>query len=567
MLLRSSLNHRFRAFGSQVVIPSRSFATHSAPPSLANAGLALDPELARTQGTVQLLEDIPNSHLSETRRGLPAFTISRDRGFLPRDDPVMNLPPAFSALDSLLQRMTLIQPDGQPGLLAQGKFGQAVIAELCESHVSLEIIKAIDLAIADNDQNLLSALFRDYSFLTSAYLLEPVDLHYKQTGEYCIGRDILPAPIAIPFKKLADALGHFPYMEYASSYALQNFARINPEEPISYDNLRLIRGFQDRNKSSSESGFILVHVDMVAHSGKLISAIEKALGAVATSDRASFNTALDEMYQAYQKINASMHTMWGHSKPADYLKFRSFIFGTGPGKRLNKMFPNGVFYEGVSNEPLYFRGESGANDSMIPVGDNLLEITARLPQNEFTAILRDFRTYRPKTQRDYVESVEARATAYQVKRFAEADRTSLALYVLNVDQIREFRDRHWKFTKSYILEHTTYGIATGGSPIATYLPSNLTTVLNVLGDACKMLGNKPLVGQVELPSEYLVAIDECRVKVGPQKAGLDKEVEAIVARQTAKESGHDRSITSLLESHPDEKKGLQRGPVGCDGVG
>lgn len=89
---------------------------------------------------------------------------------------------------------------------------------------------------------------------------------------------------------------------------------------------------------------------------------------------------------------------------------------------------------------------------MIPVGDNLLEITARLPQNEFTAILRDFRTYRPKTQRDYVESVESRATAYQVKRFAEADPTSLALYALNVDQIREFRDRHWKFTKSYILE-------------------------------------------------------------------------------------------------------------------
>lgn len=82
-----------------------------------------------------------------------------------------------------------------------------------------------------------------------------------------------------------------------------------------------------------------------------------------------------------------------------------------------------------------------------------------------------------------------------------------------------------------------------------------------------MLGNKPLVDQVDLPSEYLMAIDECRAKVGVQKAALDKEVAAIVARQTAKESGHDRNITSLLESHADEKKGLQRGPVGCDGVG
>jgi hypothetical protein len=29
------------------------------------------------------------------------------------------------------------------------------------------------------------------------------------------------------------------------------------------------------------------------------------------------------------------------------------------------MFPNGVIYEGVSTEPQYFRGESGANDSMV----------------------------------------------------------------------------------------------------------------------------------------------------------------------------------------------------------
>jgi indoleamine 2,3-dioxygenase len=30
------------------------------------------------------------------------------------------------------------------------------------------------------------------------------------------------------------------------------------------------------------------------------------------------------------------------------------------------MFPNGVVYEGVNeNKPLYFRGESGANDSMV----------------------------------------------------------------------------------------------------------------------------------------------------------------------------------------------------------
>lgn len=53
--------------------------------------------------------------------------------------------------------------------------------------------------------------------------------------------------------------------------------------------------------------------------------------------------------------------MWKKSKPGDYTSFRTFIFGITS----QSMFPNGVVYEGVSEEPMSFRGESGANDSMV----------------------------------------------------------------------------------------------------------------------------------------------------------------------------------------------------------
>ena len=53
--------------------------------------------------------------------------------------------------------------------------------------------------------------------------------------------------------------------------------------------------------------------------------------------------------------------MWGKSKPGDYTSFRTFIFGITS----QSMFPHGVVYEGVSDEPMSFRGESGANDSMV----------------------------------------------------------------------------------------------------------------------------------------------------------------------------------------------------------
>lgn len=54
--------------------------------------------------------------------------------------------------------------------------------------------------------------------------------------------------------------------------------------------------------------------------------------------------------------------MWANSKPHEYLSFRVFIFGITS----QSMFPNGVVYDGVlDNKPLHFRGESGANDSMV----------------------------------------------------------------------------------------------------------------------------------------------------------------------------------------------------------
>lgn len=52
---------------------------------------------------------------------------------------------------------------------------------------------------------MISALFRDYAFLTSAYVLEPVDVEFRKSGVYTTGRSVLPRELAVPMKKLADA--------------------------------------------------------------------------------------------------------------------------------------------------------------------------------------------------------------------------------------------------------------------------------------------------------------------------------------------------------------------------
>ena len=169
--------------------------------------------------------------------------------------------------------------------------------------------------------------------------------------------------------------------------------------------------------------------------------------------------------------------MWAKSSPGSYTQFRTFIFGI----QSQSMFPNGVIYEGVSEEPLSFRGESGANDSMIPLCDNLLQVS--MPSTPLTDILKDFRSYRPGNHRDFLEWVDRSSRACQLKRYALADTESAALYVAALDQVRDFRWRHWCFAREYILKTTDHPTATGGSPIVTWLPNQLQAVLTQILEA------------------------------------------------------------------------------------
>ncbi|KXN73283.1 hypothetical protein CONCODRAFT_36004 [Conidiobolus coronatus NRRL 28638] len=396
------------------------------------------------------------------------FFVSPKNGFLPRQDPLKELPAQFDKLEDLLQRMPLRLKDGSPGLLWKGEFGDAVKSELPFYDVS-----------GVEDPRLLAALYRDYTFAASSYLLEPCDIQYRNQGEYGLGRQVLPKSIAVPLSIVADKIGAKPFMEYAMCYSLYNYKRENPRDEMpNYKELSLIRGFA---MTPDEHGFILVHVAMVAHSGNLIKYSLDTLKAVHENDRQKFDTAIKGYLDTMEQVNQVMETMWGRSQPEQYLNFRTFIMGS----KNQPMFPNGVIYEGTPDEatPRFYRGESGANDSMIPLSDNLFQVTASLPDNPLTRVLKDFRTYRPVNHHHYLNYVQEQADTVGVRQFAEKDPNSLALYLGNLDQIRAFRHRHWLFTKEYIIKRTTHPVATGGSPIVTWLPNQLASVMTIMQDS------------------------------------------------------------------------------------
>ncbi|KAJ4418367.1 hypothetical protein N0V82_005648 [Gnomoniopsis sp. IMI 355080] len=198
-----------------------------------------------------------------------------------------------------------------------------------------------------------------------------------------------------------------------------------------------------------------------------------------------------------------METMWMKSKPLDYTTFRTFIFGITS----QSMFPNGVVYEGINDgKPMSFRGESGANDSMIPTMDNFLQIP--MPDTPLTEILKDFRKYRPSNHRAFLAHVRDRSIAVNMREFAlqlnnasaadpkaetdEAVWESRRLWIQLLNQVRDFRWRHWCFGKEYILKMTSHPTATGGSPIITWLPNQLIAVLRDMKNIASLIGEERL---------------------------------------------------------------------------
>jgi indoleamine 2,3-dioxygenase len=103
-------------------------------------------------------------------------------------------------------------------------------------------------------------------------------------------------------------------------HRLYNWKRVNPAGPVSFDNMELVRSFSGEQ---SETGFILVHVAMVAHTNHLVKNCLDILEHTRNKDRQAFNAALQGYQQAMRRINREMDSMWLKSKPEDYEKFRS----------------------------------------------------------------------------------------------------------------------------------------------------------------------------------------------------------------------------------------------------
>jgi indoleamine 2,3-dioxygenase len=144
-----------------------------------------------------------------------------------------------------------------------------------------------------------------------------------------------------------------------------------------------------------------------------------------------------------------------------------------------------------------------------------------MPNNPMTDILREFRSYRPENHNSWLTWVDKSAQQVHLADYAEQDAQSLSLYIQLLDQVRDFRNRHWMFAKEYIIKRTNHPVATGGSPMATWLPNQLNTVLQRIQDKVQILNERFGKETDTFDNELITFINK---RATGQQVGLQRDV-------------------------------------------
>ncbi|MCX7702074.1 MAG: indoleamine 2,3-dioxygenase [Gemmataceae bacterium] len=336
------------------------------------------------------------------------------RGFLPEPDPATHFPAGseLSFLDELGRDL--------PSLLQDPGFRQYAR--------ELTIPPWRDPVTAENLPYLRLYYVR-LGFLASAYINQ-VPLPPET---------VLPRNIAVPLRHVCELLQRPPILSY-DGYALYNWKRFRPDGPIALGNIDTIQNFVHMY---DEHWFILVHVEIEAIAADILRAIhEFQLGG-------DLNLSLRTMADAVWRQVAVLKRIPEKMDPNLYFKtFRPYI----------RFFEN-VVYEGVDEKPTSYRGETGAQSSIMPALVSFLKIPHR--PSLLTDHLAEMRRFMPVEHRALLAEIESLPP---VKPLAAKEPFNELL-----EAMATFREVHFGWAELYIHRHVQDPRGTGGTPYRQWL--------------------------------------------------------------------------------------------------
>jgi indoleamine 2,3-dioxygenase len=359
-----------------------------------------------------------------------------ESGFLPVRDPAVRLSnPAFKDIERLGMDL--------PRLVHERSFRLASMDYL---NPQLDWEAALSAA---NDQE-IERLFMLFSYFASAYVHSP--------GLEAVTK--IPSQIAVPLVRLAREVDRPPILSYAS-YCLHNWRRTDPAGPVALGNIQLLQNFSlPRAGKEDEDWFVLVHVDIEARAGAGLQAVSTAKYAIAQDDPGLLEGLLEMTATSFEKMNTTLSRMpEGCSPEVYYNKVRPYIFG----------FTDIVYEECFGNTPQTYRGETGAQSSIVPTMLAALGVCHK--SSLLTQHLEDLRNYMPRPHREFIrDQISVRDYVVRVSSDAKGQGPrAKQLYNECIMQLVAFRSRHFEYAVNYIEKKVTNPIATGGTPYIPWL--------------------------------------------------------------------------------------------------
>ncbi|MGI1669265.1 MAG: indoleamine 2,3-dioxygenase [Neptuniibacter sp.] len=252
----------------------------------------------------------------------------------------------------------------------------------------------------------------------------------------------LPANLARPLCKIAKMMQRPPILSY-DGYALYNWRRFDLKKPIELGNIDTLQNFVHLY---DEHWFILVHIEIEVKAAEILDAVLSLQDEVGPRqvDAAleQITVAMTGIIQVLQRIPERM------SDELYYSKFRPYI---GQFRE--------VVYEGVNMEPISFRGETGAQSSIMPLLTEFMKIPHQ--NNKLTRHLYDMRQYMPAEHQLLLEQVRAMP---DIKLIANSTKFDAVL-----EQMACFREVHYHWAIKYIARRCNDQQGTGGTPYIRWL--------------------------------------------------------------------------------------------------
>ena len=277
---------------------------------------------------------------------------------------------------------------------------------------------------------------------------------------------VIPKNISKTWYKISQKLDRPPILSYAS-YALNNWKLQDVNKPFDLENIRILQNFLG---GMDEDWFIMIHI-AIEHEAKEILNNLKTYYLDKNEDQSYLENALVSI----KKINQIMNRMPEKCDPFIYYnRVRPYIFGW----KNNPATPNGVIYEGVEEyggNPQLFRGETGAQSSIVPALDALLGVThSNDPLKEY---LDEMRLYMPKEHRNLLNDLDQWSENNRSNSITED--SSVVLSDEIIKEVHAFRNKHLEYARIYIHEQSLSNqnnsnvVGTGGTPFMKYLDKHL----------------------------------------------------------------------------------------------